>query len=679
MITEPRVRMPVLCAFALGMLAQSWAADWPAISKEELAMADDPANPGASAILLYREVNTDDVKGFETEYRRIKILNDDGKKYADIEIPYVEGAAQIEGIQARTVRPDGTTVNFQGQIFDRTALRARKTKIQVKALTLPDVQKGSILEYSYTARFHRKVPDVLKNPKEYIIDRPAVIPLETWLVQEDLFTRQARFIVRPLPGPNMHWYHMNVPADKRPEKQPDGSFALDLQNIPAFQLDELMPPENALRGRMNLFYQIGPQVWTTYWEGIGTGWAEDSRSFLTEPKKLKQALAGMISASDSPEAQLRKIYSRVQQIRNLNYEPSKTEQETRRESLKENRNVEDILKRNYASAIEINLVFVALARAAGFESAPIGVKSRDRGFFEPNLPDPSQLDAIVAWVFAGGKHYFLDPATRYCPFELLPWAKAGTTGIVITNAALPKSLNYVTGYFSGLVTTPDPTSAMAVIERKATLQLDGDGSAEGTIGVNYVGQEALERRIATANSDDTARKKLLEDEMKEWMPGATVVKLDGSVNWEQSEQSLHATFTVKFPGYARPTGRRLLFRAGFFGGSAQSLKSDKRTHDVYFAHPFEETDDVTWKLPDGYRAGSLPEKQDTPTIFGKYTLSTDVSGSVVRSQRHFTVQAVLVPVSYYAALRSYFNVVRQHDESQIILETSGEQNAAKPN
>jgi hypothetical protein len=38
------------------MLARSSAADWPAISKEELAMTDDPANPGAAAILLYREV-----------------------------------------------------------------------------------------------------------------------------------------------------------------------------------------------------------------------------------------------------------------------------------------------------------------------------------------------------------------------------------------------------------------------------------------------------------------------------------------------------------------------------------------------------------------------------------------------------------------------------------------------
>jgi hypothetical protein len=35
------------------------------------------------------------------------------------------------------------------------------------------------------------------------------------------------------------------------------------------------------------------------------------------------------------------------------------------------KNVEDVLKHDYAYANEVNLVLVALARAAGFDSAPI--------------------------------------------------------------------------------------------------------------------------------------------------------------------------------------------------------------------------------------------------------------------------------------------------------------------
>ena len=52
-------------------------------------MKEYPASPGASAIILYREMHTDDVKSFETHYQRIKIFSEEGKKYANAEIPHL--------------------------------------------------------------------------------------------------------------------------------------------------------------------------------------------------------------------------------------------------------------------------------------------------------------------------------------------------------------------------------------------------------------------------------------------------------------------------------------------------------------------------------------------------------------------------------------------------------------
>jgi hypothetical protein len=263
-----RLGAPIVlpCLILLVMLTRVHAADWPPISKEELAMTDDPANPGAAAILA-----------LQTEYRRIKVLNDEGKKYADIEIPYFDKAAQIVDIQARTVRPDGTAVNFQGQIFDRTAVKARKTKLQVKAFTLPEVQKGSILEYSYTARFRRKIPDVLKSPGNYEFTRTVAIPSADWLVQEDLFTRRARFAVHPFSHANLQWFLKNIPKKvQAPQTQADGTTVLEVESIPAFQAEEYMPPEEWMKGHVGFFYLPGPLVGPGYWRSIGTGRAKGS-------------------------------------------------------------------------------------------------------------------------------------------------------------------------------------------------------------------------------------------------------------------------------------------------------------------------------------------------------------------------------------------------------------------
>ena len=72
-----------------------------------------PEAPGASAVILYRQVDRDDnaKTGNEQNYVRIKILTEEGRKYADVEIPYFRDQANIVGLRARTIRPDGSIVD----------------------------------------------------------------------------------------------------------------------------------------------------------------------------------------------------------------------------------------------------------------------------------------------------------------------------------------------------------------------------------------------------------------------------------------------------------------------------------------------------------------------------------------------------------------------------------------
>ena len=122
------------------------------VSPEELKMTSEPNAPGAPAVILYREVYRDDDPrtGHEDSYYRIKILTQEGRKYADIEIPFTKENWDIGGIKARTIRPDGSIANFDGKIFEKTIVKAKGVKRLVKTFTLPDVQVGSIIEYYYT-------------------------------------------------------------------------------------------------------------------------------------------------------------------------------------------------------------------------------------------------------------------------------------------------------------------------------------------------------------------------------------------------------------------------------------------------------------------------------------------------------------------------------------------------
>lgn len=62
----------------------------PAITPEDLALKDNPAATGSPAMILYYAIDTDNRNWTETESIRIKVFQDEGRKYANVEIPYYD-------------------------------------------------------------------------------------------------------------------------------------------------------------------------------------------------------------------------------------------------------------------------------------------------------------------------------------------------------------------------------------------------------------------------------------------------------------------------------------------------------------------------------------------------------------------------------------------------------------
>ncbi len=649
--------LPVVFVSRAAAAGQKDAEPWPPISAEELALKDNPAEPGAGAILLYRESFTDDTKGYGTHLYRIKVLTDEGKKYADVEIPYFENLNHVEEIRARTVQSDGKVVDFNGQVFDRPWAKAKKLKIQAKAFSLPDVHTGSIIEYSYKVRWHNRVPDLLKHPGDYIFREVFTFPTENWVLQHELFTRRARFSFHPLKGSKAAWTTYRLPEGAEPRTQPDGAVRTDVENISAFQEEEDMPPGDEEKPRVYFYYLLGffgdPE---TFWRSQARQYAEVFEKFMDKPKAMEREVKEIVKPGDSDETKLRKIYARAQQIRYLSYEHAKTEKEEKRENLKENKNVEDVLKRGYASANEINLLFTALCRAAGYDASVVQVAGRNSRFFKRDLLEASQLSAMVVLVRVGSTDVYFDPATLYCPFKLLPWEETGVVGL---------RADKLRGAF---VATTQPVSADAIVERKAELQLDKEGALEGKLGVTFSGQEALTRRLENREKDEQGRRKELEDEVRGWLPAGAGVELKSVSNWEKSDESLFAEFHLKIQNFGTSTGRRLLLPMAICQARAKyPFQNAKRVHPIYFRYPYWESDDITFQLPASYHVESLPASRQKATDFGHYETSYANQAAKIHFERHLVMDGIFFPLTAYPALRVFFDAARAGDEQQAVL------------
>jgi hypothetical protein len=149
--------------------------DWLPITSDELKMTSEPKAPGAPAIYLYRQVDCDDQTFRQTIYERIKIFSEEGRKYADIELRFEKGINEVKNIQARTIHPDGTIINFDGKTYEKMITKAKGLKYMAKTFTMPDVQIDSIIEYRYV--FTQSLAD-------------------PWLLNAELFTKHAKFSLR---------------------------------------------------------------------------------------------------------------------------------------------------------------------------------------------------------------------------------------------------------------------------------------------------------------------------------------------------------------------------------------------------------------------------------------------------------------------------------------------------
>src|SRR4051812_29851451 len=96
-----------LTGFFLLLPMLAWA-QMPPVTDADLKFNAVPGQPGAPAAILYREEIYDDVHNHSASYQqRIKILTEEGRKYADIVIPYDRKNLPIIGLSGRTIHPDG--------------------------------------------------------------------------------------------------------------------------------------------------------------------------------------------------------------------------------------------------------------------------------------------------------------------------------------------------------------------------------------------------------------------------------------------------------------------------------------------------------------------------------------------------------------------------------------------
>jgi hypothetical protein len=614
--------------------------EWLPVSKVDLEMKELPQAPGVHAALLYHSVDRNDPQSSEKQYYRIKILDEEGKKYANVELEPYGPSHNIRDIKARTIKPDGTVVPFAGKVFEKT-VKLKEFKLIGKTFSIPDVQVGSIVEYRYTMSW----------------DSNSLFGSQ-WLVQDNLFTREGVFTLVPYMdgGWSVSWMNYFLPKNAQP-KDERNKVTLKVNDIPAFEREEYMPPENEIRARVEFTYSLGERAKNTdeYWKKEAKDWYKRAEDFMNKKKAAEREVAAS-THGEIGEAKLRKLYDRVQKLRNLTFEKSKSEKEESREHLKDNNNIEDVLSHGYAFHNALVRTFTALARSAGFDATLVRIQDRYDGFFHKEARSFDKLDTELSLVRLDGKELYLDPGVPYCPFGRLRWSYTGVPGMVLDKED------------AKWVNTPMPSAEESVVQRVANLVLDWDGTVSGELQIHFRGQEALAKRLSARDDDDAERKKDLEKMLKRWLPSTGTFEFVKIDDWNATSDNFDITVKLSIPGFATSTGKRVMLPISIFAGSdAHPFTHARRVHPVYFSKLYKEVDSVKIQIPEGLQVETLPETKKIPTEFADFALSVSKDSGSITIARQMTMNGLMFKTEYYSALRNYLDRVKAASDEQAIL------------
>ena len=294
----------------------------------------------------------------------------------------------------------------------------------------------------------------------------------------------------------------------------------------------------------------------------------------------------------------------------------------------------------------------ALLQEAGIEALPVLVAAGERPGFEVDASfTVPYFNHMILYV--PGVDYWLECTSKSAPPNYLGTFTADRNVLLIRPTG------------GELSRTPPVKAADNRTHHRATVELTDAGAATLTNRLTATGpaQQAFRDR-AFYQSDK---------ELQDWYTRQTELPgLRGYRRFEltvdKDQPNAELTYTAELDSYGSRNGSRLFLPLNVFSVAAELPPAAEARRQPY-VRPYgsEERDSITFFLPVGATAESLPGPQSLDSPYGTYRADVSVDDNRLLYTRTLTVPAATVPVADYPAYREFWKAVRKMDRAQAVL------------
>lgn len=603
---------------------------------------------------------------------RIKILKKAGYDYATVEVPLYhrdERAEKLSNLHGFTYLrgADGNITKTKLEASN-TFEEKRTNNLIVRKFTLPNVQEGAVIEYSYvvTSTFFDNYQDwtfqheVPTRWSEYRTSIPQVyhykilyrgyLPLTT---NEASVGSVSMLLSNHLSEGSGAGAGMEVGTSGLQMSTEQHRWVV--RNAPAFREEPYSTTPNDYLARMT-FELAGIQMPNEQYRDLTDSWTKKNKMLL-ESEEFGKAFANskFLTAEVQPlVAKYPEPAPRAAAVRELVLKAVKYDGTNRYWA-------SGSLKRSYeqhrGTSADVNLLLIAALREAGLPAEPVLLSTRSHGAVSKDFPLLEQFNYVVALVtLPDNKELLLDATEPLLPAGILPTRCLSQTGHTVP----------ATGEGRWVSLVPNQRHSHY---QEIALTLDAQGNLSGQVHEEHGGYAGLEVREKLQQLGEKKYVTELVARHPGWEVASYVFAKQNTV-----EQSLGLNYEWRWPAATATTATELYLNPlSYFGEQRNPFQHENRNYPVDMGMLQQDIIRVTLTLPPGYVA-ELPKPVTLalPNEGGRYMYAaTSPSPSTVQLVSRLTFDKPVYSAVEYGALRELYRLLLAKQAEALVIKKAG--------
>ena len=585
------------------------------------SMNEYAPRPDASFIYTVKELDVN----FENDensivalldyYVRIKVFDASAREASIVAIPYYfeRGIEEVENIRAATHTRNGEKVPLQDDSIRRININSRYNVIE---FTMPQVEDGAILEYSYRIRrrYIEELPDFyLTNQAptamaKVSITYPGYLRYDT--IEENFEGEVNRYTQRIDTSSAAKIFTV-------PQPDPILQETYVAQDIPPIEEEAYISSIDDYRGKLKFKlseFGIPRQRLENSWKLVVAELRRNQNVLkIAEQNTEARAIGEKIGKLfDTKEAVQDSIFRYVNSTANFNGSKSPYSE------------VSDstVLSGDPVNQAAINQTLLAMLQGAGIEAYPLLISTRQFGQINKSFPSFFQFNGQLTCSIINGKTYFMDAGFGHSQPNLIPVDTYNETGLLLKPD----------GYEWKEIT---PAKSLFAIDIKVDASLDSRGNLTGSIHAESSGYPAQVVRQRYANGQPVLE--IFRKAVFDGYTNAGISNLEFD-NYRSFEEPITFDSNFELEGYATSFTDGLQFRP-MVVGYLMSNPFNEPSRELPVTLDAPEKLDLVYeiKIPSGYSIQQGSQNRTIELPGARLSESYNFEGRVLRYEFHIDI------------------------------------------